>query len=83
MIERQEAAVKFLVSHQQFAKAVKPTVRDFDNTTFCLLLRVTLEFAGLLPTALDMSNVATHLNDRQRRCNGVAGIGAQVFGPSD
>ena len=58
-------------------------MRDFYNPAFCSLLRVTLEFAGLLPTALDMRNVAMRLNDRQRRCTGVAGIGAQVFVPSD
>ena len=52
VVERQEAAVKFLVSHQQFAKAVKPTVRDFDNPAFCFLLRVRLSSLASYPRPL-------------------------------
>ena len=66
MVEREKAALQFLVSHQQFAKAIEPAVRDFDNPASCLLLWVTLEFAGLLSTALDMRDIAMRLNDRQR-----------------
>lgn len=60
-----------------------PTVRDFDNPAFCILLRVTLKSACLLPTAFKMSNVAMRLNDRQRGCADVVGISTQMIVPSD
>ena len=79
VVECEKAAFKLLVSHQQFAKAIEPTVRDFDNPASCLLLWVALKFTGLLPTALDMRDIAMRLNDRQRRCTGVACVGTQMF----
>lgn len=40
------------------SESVEPAVRDFDNPSTGLFLRVTFEFACLVPSALDVSNVA-------------------------
>ena len=46
MVERQETAVELLVSHQQFAKPMEPTVRHFNNPTPCLFLGRAFELNG-------------------------------------
>ena len=80
MVEGKKAAVKFFVSHQQFAEAVEPTVCHFDNPTPGLLLRVTLEFAGLLSWSFDMRYVAVLLDNFQGRCTGITtSVSAQVL----
>lgn len=58
MVERQKAAVKLFISHQQFSESVEPTVRHFDDPALCLLLGVALEFVSLLSWPFDMRNVA-------------------------
>ena len=37
VVECEEAALKFLVSHQQLAEAVEPAVADLNNPTSSLL----------------------------------------------
>ena len=58
MVERQETALKLLVSHQQLSEAVEPAVGHFDDPAPGFLPGVTFEFAGLLPTPFDMGDVA-------------------------
>jgi len=79
VVERQKAAIKFFVPHQQFAKPVEPTVRHFDNPAACLLLGGALEFTGFLPSAFDMRDVAMLLDDFQRGRPGIARVSAQMF----
>ena len=38
VVEREEAALKFLVSHQQLSKAVEPAMTDLNNPASSLLL---------------------------------------------
>ena len=79
VVECQEAAIKFLIPHQEFSESVEPTVRDLDNPASGFFLRVPFEFAGLLPSAVDMRNIAVFFYDLQSRCAGVARVGTQMF----
>lgn len=49
VVEDNKAAIKFLVSHEQLAKAIKPTMRHFNDPALGFFCGITLEFAGLLP----------------------------------
>lgn len=79
MIECQETSIHLLIAHQQFAKAVEPTVRHLDNPPSSLLPRFVLEFFGFLAAPLDVGDIAVLLNDFQRRCTGITRISAQMF----
>ena len=79
MIEREKAAVEFFIAHQQFAKAVKPAVRHFNDPAPGLFGGTAFEFTGLLPAPFDMGDVAMRLHQAQRFSPGVAGISTQVF----
>ncbi len=83
MVERQETAIKFLVSHQQLAKPIEPTVRYFYDPTSCLLLRGSLEFLGFLPSSFDMGDVAMLRNDLQGGSSCISSVSTQVLVPSD
>ena len=79
MIEREKAAVKFFMAHQQFAKAVKPAVRNFNDPAPGLFGGLAFEFIRFLPAPFDMSHVAMRLHEAQYLGAGVAGISTQVF----
>ena len=72
MIEREKAAFKFFATHQKFAKAVKPTVRHFNNPVSGFLDKVAFERGRFLPAPCDMSHVAVRLHEAQCGCSGVA-----------
>lgn len=82
MIEGNKAAIKLLVSYEQLAKAVEPTVRHLDDPAPSLLFGITFEFAGLLPPSFDVRNVTVPGKDFQRRPAGIARVGTQVLASS-
>ena len=82
MIERNKAAIKLLVSDEELAKAVEPTVRHLDDPAPSFLFGITLEFAGFLPPSFDMRDVAMPLKDVQRRPAGIARVSTQVLASS-
>lgn len=80
MIEREEATLKFFIAHQQFAKAVEPTMADLNNPTSGFLSGMPLLGFFLLRATGHMRNVAMALNDLQRRLAAISGIQTQMFG---
>jgi len=80
MVEREEATLKFLIAHQQFAKAVEPTMADLNNPTSGFLSGMPLLCLLLLRAAGHMRNVAMVLNDLQRRLAAISGIKTQMLG---
>ena len=80
MIEREEAALKFLIAHQQLAKAIEPTMADLNNPTSGLLSGMPLLGLLLLCATGHMRNVAMALNDLQRRLAAISGIQTQMLG---
>jgi len=54
VIESQEAACKLLLTHEQFAKAIEPAVRDLDDPASGVSAGVSSLLFGLLATAFDM-----------------------------
>ena len=82
VVERDEAALKFLVPHEQLAEAVEPTVADLDHPASGFLRRITPLGIGLFATINDVGNVAVRLDDLQCPLASVSGIGAQVLAAS-
>src|SRR5450631_1441624 len=80
VVEGEEAALKFLVAHQQFAKAIEPAMADLHNPASGLLAGVTLLGFPLLRATGHMRNVAMALDDLKRRLAAVSGIQAQMLG---
>ena len=80
MVEREEAALKFLIAHQQLAKTVEPTMADLNNPTSGFLSGMPLLCLLLLRSTGHMRNVAMALNDLQRRLAVISGIQAQMLG---
>ena len=80
VVECEEAALKFLVSHQQLSKAVEPAMTDLNNPASSLLAGMTLLGFLLLRATGHMRDVAVALNDFQRRLATVSGISAQMLG---
>ncbi len=78
MVEREEAAFEFLVAHQQFAKAIEPTMTDLDDPTPGLFLRLTPLELNLRASIGHVRDVSMRLDDGARRLAAVADIGAQV-----
>ena len=79
MIECKKATIEFLVPYQQFAKAIEPTVCDFDDPATGFLCGITFEFVSLLPSSFDVGNVAVRFDDFQGRSSGVTRVSAQVL----
>ena len=79
MVEREEAAIKFFVTHQQFAKSVEPAVGHFNDPASDLLFRIAFELGRFLSSALDVGNIAVLLTDFQGRRPGVTCVSTQVF----
>ena len=80
MVEREEAALKLLIAHQQLAKAVEPTMADLDNPTSRFLAGMPLLGLLLLCATGHMSNVVVALDDFQRRLAAISGIQTQMLG---
>ena len=80
VVECEEAALKFPVSHQQLSEAVEPAVADLNNLTSSLLVGMALPGLLLLRSTGDMRNIAMPLNDLQRGLATISGIQAQMLG---
>ena len=79
MVEYQEAAVKFLVPHQELSESVELTVRYFHDPSPRPFLGITFEFVGLLSASFNVRNVAMFLNDFQRWRPAVVRIDTPIF----
>lgn len=79
MVESEEAAFEFFVSHEQFAEAVEPTMCHLHNPSPRFLCRVSAFVADFLAAAFDVGNVAVGLDDAQSRSAGIACVGAQML----
>lgn len=80
VVEGDKGGVKLFIAQQEFAKAIKSAVGDFDNPAPRALTRLAFELIALLPSPLDMRNVAVLLNDAPGWLTRVRGIGAEVPG---
>ena len=80
MVEREEAALKLLVAHQQLAKAVEPTVADLHDPAPGFPAGMPLLSPDLLRATGHMRNVAVALDDLQRRLATISGVQAQMLG---
>ena len=80
MVERDEAALKFLIAHQQLTKAVEPTMADLNNPTSGFLSGMPLLRLLFLRATGHMRNVAVAFNDLQRGLSAISGIQTQMFG---
>ena len=82
VVERNEAAFELLVSNQQLAKPIEPTVANLDHPAPRLFGRVPLLGIGFIAPTHDVGDVAVRLDDQQGRSPTVAGIGTQVLAAS-
>ena len=80
MVEREEAALKLLIAHQQLAEAVEPAMADLHNPTPGFLSGMALLGLFLLGATGYMRNVVMALNDLQRRLAAISGIQTQMLG---
>jgi len=80
MVEREDAALKFFIAHQQLAKPVEPAMADLNNPAPGLLFGMSLLCLLLLRAAGHMRNIAMTLDDLQRRLAAISGIQTQVLG---
>ena len=80
MVQCHKAALKLFIAYQQFAKAVEPTVRHFNNPAPGSFAGVTSQLPGFLAAPFDMGNVAPRNNLGQSRRSGVARIRTEVPG---
>ena len=79
MIERQEAALKLLVPHEQLAKAVEPAVAHLDNPAPRLLLGVAPFVVRLLASIDHVRNVAMVQDDPHGRFASIARVCTQML----
>ncbi len=61
MVEAEEAAFELLVSHEQFAKASEPAMRDFHNPSPGSLRRIPALLIGFLSAPFDVRNVLSRV----------------------
>src|SRR5258708_700831 len=80
VVEREEAALKLLVAHQELSKAVEPAMADLNDPAPGFLAGMPLLGPVLLGATEHMSNVAVALDDLQRRLATISGIQAQMLG---
>ena len=83
VVERDEAALQFLVPHEQLAESVEPAVADLDNSAPSLLRRISPLRLGLCAATNDMRDVAMRLDDLQCGSASIARVGAQVLAASN
>jgi hypothetical protein len=74
------ASMRFLVPHQQFAKAVDPAMTGFDNPSTGFIVRVLCFGLNLLPSGANMREVAPRFDLRLRGLADIARIGTQILG---
>lgn len=72
VVQRDEAAFEFLVSHQQLAETIEPAVADFDHPAPSLFGRVTPLGSSLFASINDVRNVAVRMDDLQGRSASVS-----------
>ena len=82
VVECHETSMELFIAHQEFAKAVKSAVSDFDYPAPGLFRGMGFELLGFLPASFNMGNVAVLFDDAQSRGTRVAGIGAQMLVPA-
>src|SRR5450759_2096905 len=82
MVQSEEAAFELLVPHEQFAKAIEPTMRDLHNPPPGSLRRIPPLLIGFLPAPFNLWDVAVFCNDAKRRGASIASVGTQMFVPS-
>ena len=82
VVERDEAALKLLVSDKQLAEAVEPAVADLDNPASRPLRRVSPLGLGLRASAHDVRDIAMRFDDLQCAPASVAVAGAKVLAAS-
>lgn len=79
MVERDEASLQLLVSHQQLSESVEPAMADLDHPAPRLLGRVTPLGIGFCATTDDVRDVAMRLDDLQCTPTSISGVGTQMF----
>lgn len=79
MVERKETAFELLVSHEEFAEPIEPTMANLDNPAARLLLRITSLVVGLFAPINHMRDVAMLGNDLGSGLATVSRVCAQVF----
>lgn len=82
MVQRHETPCELLVSHQQLAKPIEPTVGHLDDPPSGFLARMLHTLPCLLATPLDVRDVALLLDAAQCRGAGIARIRAQMRAPA-
>lgn len=82
MVEREEAALKFLVPHEQLAKAVEPAMAYLDNPAPRLLLGVAPFVVCLLASIDHVRNVAMVQDDLHGRLASIARVCTQMLAAS-
>jgi len=79
VVERDKAALKFLVSHQQLSESVEPAMADLYHPAPRLLGWVTPLGIGFCATTHDVGNIAMRLDNIQGLLTSISRICAQVF----
>ena len=79
VVEGDEAAMELLVSHEQLAEAVEPTVADLDHPAARLLGRIAPLGISFLAATDHMRDVAVRLYDLLGTPAPVASVGTQVL----
>jgi hypothetical protein len=80
MIEREEAAFKLLVAHQELAKAIEPAMADLHDPAAGFFARMSLLGPVLLRATGHVSNVAVAVNDLQCGLAAICSVQAQMLG---
>jgi len=83
VVERNEAALQFLVAYEQLAEAVEPTVADLYDPASSLLLGIAALAIRLLLAIDDVRDVAVRLDRLKPGATAVSRVGAQVLAASD
>lgn len=78
-LERDEAALEFLVAHEQRAKAIKPAMADLSPPPSGLLRSVPVGGGGLFAASGDVREVATALEGAVMLRTTVSRIGTPLF----
>ena len=79
VVEGDEAALEFLVAHEQLAEAVEPAMADVDDPASCLLGRIAPLDVGFGTSTNDVRDVAVALDGAKVLGSTVARVGAQMF----
>lgn len=79
MVECKKAALQFLVSHEELAEAIEPTVADLNDPAPCFLPWVSPLVVGFLASINDMRNVVMFRNDLCGGFAAIARISAQML----